>query len=227
LSSLLTPEEFSRLLKALADDVTYAHIHWRMAKNLGASLKQYPAVEAQSRTFWYLTYKAHVTTALQHLARAFDQEQSSLHLLRWLKIIRDNLHIFEIEGFKDRLKENPYVQSLVDSASKPDPVVLAADIEACTDTDSLVRKLVTYRGSIAAHKSKKLALWPRAPDHSPMLDDADVEALLSRSRTILNRYSYMFSAEVHSTSITGQNDYKYIFTSVEESIAKSMQSRVI
>lgn len=219
-------EEFARLLKALADDVVYAHIHWRMATDLGASLVQYPLVEAQSRTFWYLTHKAHVAASLQHLCRAFDQEQSSLHLLSWLRTIEGNLHIFEVNAFKERLKANPYVQSLADSAEKPDPAALALDIAACMATDPLVRKLTTYRGSTAAHRSKKLALRPRTAGQPPSLTDADVEVLLSRAKTILNRYSYMFSAEVHSTSMIGHDDHKYIFKSVEKNVTTARRRSV-
>ena len=111
-----SPAEFSRLLKALADDVVYAHIYWRMALNIGTLLNEHPLVEAQSRTFWYLTYSAHVSTALQHLCRAYDQEKSSLHLLSWLREIESNLTLFDNEAFRERLKDNAYVQSLSESA---------------------------------------------------------------------------------------------------------------
>ena len=211
--------EFSRLLKALADDVVYAHIHWRMALDIGTSLSEHPLVEAQSRTFWYLTHRAHVSTALQHLCRAYDQEQSSLHLLGWLRAIESNLTLFDVEAFRERLKDNAYVQSLSESAAKPDPVALATDIALSTATDPLVRTLVAYRGSHAAHRSEKLALRDRG--HSPSISDAEVESLLSRSLDILNRYSYMFAAETHSTSMIGRDDYKYIFKVVEASVLQA------
>ena len=224
--SVSASEEFARLLKALADDVVYAHIHWRMATDLGASLVQQPLVETQSQTFWYLTHKAHVAASLQHLCRAFDQEQSSLHLLSWLRTIEGNLHIFAVDAFKERLKTNPYVQSLAASAQRPDPAALALDIAACIATDPLVRKLTIYRGSTAAHRSKKLALRPRAAGQPPLLTDEDVGVLLSRAKTVLNRYSNMFSAEVHSTSMIGHDDYKYIFQSVEENVTAARRRSV-
>ncbi len=218
MTAIRSSDEFARLLKSLSDDVVYAHIHWRMALDLGASLRQHPLVEAQSKTFWYLTHRAHVSTALQHLCKAFDQEQASLHLLSWLKEIESNISLFDVEAFRARLKDNLYVKSLSESAKKPDPELLIADISLCMATDPLVRKLVAYRGSQAAHRSTKLVLNGNAQAISSSLTDPEVESLLSRAITILNRYSYMFAAETHSTSMIGKDDYKYIFKTVEASV---------
>jgi len=219
--------ELSRLLKALSDDVVHAHIHWRMASELGRSLAEHPLVEAQSRTFWYLTRRAHVSTALQLLCKAFDQEQSSLHLLSWLRTIEANLPLFEVEAFRERLAENAYVEILSESAQRPDPLILATDISLCVATDPLVKKLVAYRGSQSAHRSTKLALRESVVAGQSLLTDMEVEALLKRSTEILNRYTYMFAAETHSTSILGKDDYKYIFKAVEASVQKARRRDVV
>jgi hypothetical protein len=199
----------------------YAHIHWRLASDLEMSLEQHPLVEAQSKTFWYLTHRAHSAIALQLLCRAFDQEQSSLHLLSWLKDIQSNLSLFDAEAFREQLKDNTYVASLAAEAEKPDPHLLAKDVAQCMASDPLVRKLVAYRGSQAAHRSTKLALCPTLACASTALTDDDVTELLTRADTILNRYSYMFAAETHSTAIIGRTDYKYIFESVEAAVQRA------
>jgi hypothetical protein len=72
--------EFSRLLKALADDIVVAHIHYQLYKDLTQSLYDHPRVNSQSRTFWQLTLNAHINTCTHVLCRAYDQETKSLHL---------------------------------------------------------------------------------------------------------------------------------------------------
>ena len=212
-----TPAEFTQLLKALSNDIVDAHIHWRLASDIAKSLQDHPLVAAQSNTFWSLTHKSHVVTALQCLARAFDQEQSSLHLLSWLQIIHDNQSIFDVKEFKTRLRDNPFVESLAASAQSPNPETLKKDVALCAATNPEVNLLVRYRGSQAAHRSKRLAMRPLQPGTHD-LTDAVVEALLDRAKTIFNRYSYMFSAATYSTSIIGRDDYRFIFSAVEAAV---------
>ncbi|MEF8746712.1 MAG: hypothetical protein V5B31_02385 [Candidatus Accumulibacter propinquus] len=214
-----TSAEFAQLLQALSNDIVDAHIHWRMASDIAKALCDHPLVAAQSNTFWYLTHKAHVAAALQCLARAYDQEQSSLHLLSWLQIIRDNQPIFDVAEFRVRLQDNPFVESLAKSAERPDARTLEEDIARCHSTDPAVNLLVRYRGSRAAHRSKRLALKPQTASTND-LADPDVEVLLDRAKTVFNRYSYMFSAATYSTSVVGRDDYKYIFSAVEAAVQR-------
>ena len=209
--------DFTQLLQALSTDIVDAHIHWRLANDIAKALRDHPLVAAQSNTFWYLTHKSHVATALQCLARAFDQEQSSLHLLSWLHIIRDNLSIFDVTEFKARLRDNPFVESLAESAQKPSAAALEQDIAICSAANPDVNMLVRYRSSRAAHRSKRLALRSRKPSTNDLTDHI-VEVLLDRAKTVFNRYSYMFSAATYSTSVIGKDDYKYIFSSVEAAV---------
>lgn len=220
-----TAADFATLLYALSVDIVDAHIHWRLAGDIAKALREHPVVAAQSNTFWHFTHKAHVATALQGLARAFDQEKSSLHLLSWLQIIRDSQSIFEVKEFKARLRDNPFVESLADTAKRPDPATLDADIASCSSADPAVKLLVRYRGSRAAHRSKNLALKAQRTAAVPGLTDPDVEALLERARTIFNRYSHLFSAATYSTSVVGRDDYKYIFSSVESAVQRGRSFR--
>ena len=220
-----TSEEFSKLLRALSSDVVNAHIHWRMATELGKALSAHPLVIAQSNTFWSLTHQAHVATSLQCLARACDQERSALHLPSLLRTIKTNLEIFEADKFRVRLADNPFLESLVESAEKPDERQLTEDIALCTAKDPDVRLLATYRNSRAAHRSKKLTLQPNGTASMPVLTDAVVQALLSRAQTILNRYSRMFSASMYSMNIMGKYDFKYVIEVVESAVLRSRSPR--
>ncbi len=213
--------EFAKLLDGLADDVVSAHIHWRLHCDLVAALKKQPVVRSQTPAFWDLTVKAHSATALGHLCKAFDQEAKSLHLKSWLNTIRKNLHLFETEEFKRRLTTNPYVVSLAQDARVPDKATLESDILECSKTDPLVKKLMAHRGSAGAHRGAKRTLKGKSTTSGPLLSVSDVEALLVRARTVLNRYSNLFAAKIFSVKMIGGDDYEFLFSTVAAAVKRS------
>ncbi|MBB6247219.1 hypothetical protein [Rhodanobacter sp. A1T4] len=213
-----TSEEFSRLLESLANDVVHANIHWKQWNDLASALDAQPQVWAQSRTFWHLTLNANIFTALQSLCRAYDQHQKSLHLLSWLKTIQANTHLFGQDEFKRRLAGNPFVDSLATAPRAPDPNVLEQDIELCSISDPDVRLLMQYRGNFLAHRNAKSTSSGTANNGKYALPGTQIEVLLERAKTILNRYSYLFSASTHSVNMLGHDDYKYVFKSVQAAI---------
>lgn len=213
--------EFGNLITALSSDVVDAHVHWRLHCDLHEAIQAEPIVWSQSRTFWHLTLTAHAETAVEHLCRAFDQEQSSLHFLSWLKTIQANLHLFEIPEFKCRLAGNAFVDSLAEDIRSPDLVTLEADIGNCAVTDHLVKKLIAHRNNAVAHRSAKRALSNKAPPLDLALTVENIEVLLDRARTVLNRYCQLFSAETYSMSMIGRDDFKFIFSSVALAVERS------
>ena len=213
--------EFGKLITALSSDVVDAHVYWRLHCDLHEAIQAQPIVWTQSRTFWHLTLTAHAEAAVEHLCRAFDQEQSSLHLLSWLKTIQANLHLFDASEFKRRLAGNPFVDSLAEDPRSPDLATLEADINDCTATEPLVKKLMAHRGSTVAHRSAKRAISTTPPPLELALSVEDLEALLSRARTVLNRYCQLFAAETYSVSMIGRDDYKFIFSSVAAAVERS------
>lgn len=215
--------EFERLLKALSDDVVDAHIHYQLYKELAEAIIKHPLVVKQSNIFWTFTLQAHLNSSVYALSRAYDQNTSSLHLRSWLSTIQTNLHLFDEDGFRERLKDNPYVASLAQDLRKPDASVLKEDIAASSNSDPLVKKLTIYRGSRIAHRNAKNLIAPQRVGDSQALTFEDLNMLLERAKTILNRYSYLFSASVYSTQVVGHDDYEYIFTCVEEKVELARQ----
>jgi hypothetical protein len=210
--------EFKRLLEALASDIVDANIHWRMQRELIDEHEKSSDVWNQSRTFWHLTLHAHSFTAVQCLGRAFDQNSSALHLRTWLETIQAHLHLFETPEFKKRLADNPFVESLSESARIPDQRQLAEDIKLCSATDSKVKALIRHRNNISAHRNAQLTVdGVRIEDRFGM-ETADFEVLLDRSFEILNRYSSLFEAATYSRKMIGHDDFRYVFTSVQQAV---------
>lgn len=210
--------EFERLLKALSNDVVDAHIHYQFYKELIEAIRKHPLVVQQSNTFWTFTLQGHLNSSVYALFRAYDQNTSSLHLLSWLSTIQANLHLFEEAGFRERLKDNPYVASLAQESRKPDETTLAEDIASCSHSDPTVKKLTIYRGSRIAHRNAKNLVTAQDVSEIYALTFEDINTLLERAKMILNRYSYLFSASSFSTQVVGHDDYEYIFKCVEEKV---------
>lgn len=218
--------EFERLLQALSNDVVDAHIHYQLYKELIEAISKHPLVVRQSNTFWTFTLQAHLNSSIYALFRAYDQNASSLHLRSWLNTIKDNLHLFDETGFRERLKDNPYVASLAQDSKKPDEAILTEDIAACSNSDPAVKKLTIYRGSRIAHRNAKNLVTAQEISDNHALMFEDVNTLLERAITILNRYSYLFSASTYSTQVVGHDDYEYIFKCVEEKVELARQQWV-
>ncbi|MEJ8837772.1 AbiU2 domain-containing protein [Ramlibacter sp. AN1133] len=216
-------KEFNRLVEALADDIQHAHFHWRLYRDLLNAHEEFPNVRHQSVAFWHLTHRAHVMEAMQSLARAFDQDATSLHLRSWLKTIQANMHLFATQEFKKRLAGNPFVDSLSEIAREPDPVQLEADIALCTQSDPTVKALLLQRHNVTAHRNARMAARGRSAIEEFGIPVADFEDLLQRSRTIHSRYSQLFAAASYSPQILGHGDYRFIFQCVEETVRRSRE----
>jgi len=201
--------EFASLVNALARDIVDAHIYWDQHNALQTQMEKWPEVRAEGWPFWYYTQQAHQRTALACLARAFDQEQSSLHLRSWLISIRDHTHLFGKEAAKQRRPGDPFVQWLPENAV-PDPVQLQQDSELCSQNDPDVAALIAYRGSVLAHRGAKLSKQGDAAQFPKLLCE-QIERLLSRARDTLNRYNYLFDASYFGMTPLGHDAVERVF----------------
>jgi hypothetical protein len=217
--------EFRRLLQAMSRDVVDAHIHYRLFKDVHAALSAHSLVEIQSRTFWGLTLSAHLNASLQSLCRVYDQNPKALHLRSWLDTIQDNLTLFSEHEFRERLKDNAFVDSLARTLRRPDERQLAQDIENCSLSDPLVKNLMVHRGSRIAHKSAKNVVAEKDIGDRHPLTYGGVELLLDRAIVILNRYSNLFGDNTYSTQIIGHDDSEFIIHCVEEKVEESRANR--
>jgi hypothetical protein len=218
-------DEFKRLLNGLSNDIVDAHIHHKMRKDLLKEANKYPLVFSQSNTFWSTTLRAHHLASFSLLSKAYDTDDKSLHLFSWLQTIKENRQLFEEKSFRERLKDNPFVDSLAKDSRVPDMLLLDADIRSCSMTDPMVKALFINRSNSLAHRNaKNTANAIDIADSYPISWD-DFETLLARALTILNRYSSLFEAATYSTNAIGSQDYGYIFKCVNEAVQRSRDSR--
>jgi HEPN superfamily AbiU2-like protein len=84
--------------------------------------------------------------------------------------------------------------------------------------DPFVKKLTVWRNNYFAHRSRSSALDPKgfASQH-PMLF-SEIEALIDNGLRVVNRYSSIFSATVH-TSLPIK-DYKHLLDAVRRDLER-------
>ena len=214
----LTSDQLHAGIKAIANDAVDAVIHWKLSRGILEAAETWPLVIQQSNTFWSLTLKAHVNVSLLAMCRVFDQEKSSLHLLGLLQLIEQNLPLFDEDQFRERLRDNPFVASLAETARQPDAKQLASDIALSSVHDPLVKRLVTHRNNAVAHLSQKRRLNSTPQRSDEEITNADFEILLNRAVEIVNRYSGLFGAEHFSTQIVGHDDYETVFRWIQQRV---------
>lgn len=223
----LNSDQLHAGIRALAKDAVDAVIHWKLSRGILEAAETWPLVIQESNTFWQLTITAHVNVSVLAMCRVFDQEKTALHLLGLLRLIEKNLPLFDEAQFRERLRDNPFVASLAQSARLPDAAQLATDIALCSPQDSLVKRLVTHRNTELAHLSQKRRLNSTPSPSDEEITDADFENLLRRAVKIVNRYSSLFDAEQFSEQVVGHDDYKTIFLWVQERVELERAKRFV
>jgi hypothetical protein len=126
-----------RLLGALVDELIDARDHFRLHQNLDAAIPEYQAEFNQSPAFWTSTLSAHMDATLLRLCKAYDLYESkpSLNLRNFLETIEANLHFFDEPSFRERLKNNAFVDSLAAKTHKPDRARLRKNLDSVSPGD--------------------------------------------------------------------------------------------
>src|SRR5437763_15135400 len=105
-------DEFETLLNALATELVHANIYFKLHYDLKSATTEFENEISQSRTFWFLTFQSLLDAALFRLCRIYDTDPRSNGLFNFLNMIKENLHIFDETNFRERLKDNPFVDNL-------------------------------------------------------------------------------------------------------------------
>lgn len=219
--------EFHSLLLALVDELVDAHIHFRLFKSLNADIPEYVRVFNQSCAFWQLTLRAHLDAVFLRLCKAYDQYgggNPSLNLRNLLDTVAANLYLFDEPNFRERLRDNPFVDSLAATSRRPDLAQLQQDLLSVSSSDPLVNKLTIWRNNFYAHRSPAQILDAEVFARTYPLPLEDIEGLLNNGITIVNRYSDLFVATRHLPSMVGQNDYSWLLKVAKEELDRRERS---
>ena len=211
-----TSADLQQALNTLATDCVTAQIHWRLFRDLLSSVPRFAREIAQAQAFWSLTLASHRDVTLFRLGRLYDQHADAIALPTLLGAINANLHLFEERHFRERLKGNPFVDSLSKGVRAPDPSAVARDIRMVSKQNPVVSRLYWLRNKQLAHLDLGAVLRGRGPAAS--LTRRDVTFLLRRAHEIVNRYSILFQASSHLSKMIGQEDYQSVLRLVRRGL---------
>jgi len=207
------------LLDALADELVMGAIYFKLYQDLiEAKNGEYGREISQSWTFWSLTLRSLIDATVYRICKAYDHNRDSLNLRNFLELVRERQDVFDQDKFRERLKDNPYVDSLAKDTRLPDAARLEADLEFVqVKSNPLVKRLVTWRDKFYAHRDPEHALDPTVFD--PLLV-SDVETLVKEGMRIINHYSSLYAATTHSTLMVGRDDYLSVLKAVRERLER-------
>jgi hypothetical protein len=211
--------EFQNLLEALASELVEANIHFKLYADLTGVISEYQEEYNQSTAFWSLTFQAHLDVAVFRLCKIYDQHTKALNLKNLLDTIKANIFVFDTRNFRERLKDNPFVESLSDESRKPDEKQLETDLVYVSEENPLVKHLIVWRNNFFAHRSAKNVITKRNLAEDFPLTIPDVKELLVEGMKLINRYSNLFRASTYSTNIVGRDDFKFVLECIRGYLA--------
>jgi hypothetical protein len=212
--------ELSALLDALADEIISAHVTHRLYCDLVDAIPEYEKEMNQSQTFWRLTIESLRDARILRLCRIFDQEANSLNLGNLLETIRSNTKLFSADEFRRRLKDNPHVESLAKQHRSPDMTELKEDLTIASPSNEVVKKLILWRNNIVAHRGAKFTLGRKKILEDNPLSQEEIDDLLDKALSIINKYSSLFRASSWSRNMVGQDDYKECLSLIRDAVIK-------
>jgi len=201
-------DELNKLLDTLAIEIVDANFYHRLYSNLVDSIEDNAREFSQSNTFWSFTLDSLQDARIIRLCRVFDQESKSLNLFNLLETIKANIHFFEKNHFRERLKDNAFVESLAEVDRIPSESQLDKDIWFASDQNMLVKKLMIWRNNIVVHRAAKVSLGKDEILADNPLSQQEIGTLLDESFNIFNRYSSLYRASTWSRTVVGHDDYK-------------------
>lgn len=151
-------KDVDTLINAIAADALDARHQRELHRNLVAAAGACEREFAQARTFWWLTVRAHADVVLYRLARLHGQREDAVSLKSWLGVLAENVELFDARRFRQRLRDNPFVKSLAQTARRPDDEQLRRDRESVSARDPSVAKLVALRNTALVHRDARVAL---------------------------------------------------------------------
>ncbi|MCX5965897.1 MAG: hypothetical protein NT070_23065 [Cyanobacteria bacterium] len=201
-------EQFKGLLKALSDDLLNARHHFKLYRSLREALDDYQKEINQCVAFWGLTLSAHKQASILNLCRAYDPQKDASSLRQLIQIIQKNIDLFDIQQFRERLKHNPYVDSLSQTAREPSKQQLEKDLEFVSKDNPLVKRLIILRNNVVAHTSTSSIIKSKN-DLNPLTWE-EIEELIEQGMSIVNSYSSLFEASTYASTLIGEDDYKTV-----------------
>ncbi|MBZ5724093.1 MAG: hypothetical protein LAP87_03780 [Acidobacteriia bacterium] len=156
---------------------------------------------------------------LSCLCRLYDQDPKALSLGRFLRTIQTYRGYFSEDQSRQRLQDNPHIESLATDRILVDPGSLEKEINSVSaTTDPLVSRLVKLRNGSVAHNDADLVRLGSLKSLGG-LGHEEVQTLLDRAVRIASQYSRIYRASWSSTKVVGADDYEHVLSLLRKGLA--------
>jgi hypothetical protein len=205
-------EDLERLLDRMANEIVDASVYWRLHKQIQIAIETFPREASQARSFWSMSLQALLDATAFRLCKIYDNYNGALSLKNLLETIDANKKYFDERYFRERLKDNPNVDSLAAESRTPHLDQLAKDMQyASAETNRLVKLLKDARDNLYAHRSARDVITQVDLSVKYPLTKGEVDELLDRAHAIVNRYTYLYFSTTYSRQLVGEDDYRNVF----------------
>ena len=205
---------------ALAQEIVDANIYHRLYCDITSSIKENAKAFRQSNTFWNFVFLSFDEARLIRLCKVFDKNSKSLNLYGLLKAIKRNIHYFKEDHFRERIKDNPFVEILAKENRMPNEEQLDKDILFASEDNPSVKKLTIWRNTVIVHNALKVSLGQDQKLKDNPLSKKAIEVLLDGSFLIFNRYSSLFSATTYSRKVADHDDFRSLLKFINLGLQK-------
>src|ERR1700693_1885409 len=138
--------ELERIFRHIAGQANRASDYWYMLEQLEHGTEEYAMEMAQTQAFWGFVFSALRDAVLSSLCRLYDQDPRALSLGTFLRTIQTYRGHFSEDQFRERLREDAYIEELAADRSVVDSAALGGEIDIVSaTTDPLVAKLERLR----------------------------------------------------------------------------------
>lgn len=212
-------DQLGKVLNAMVVELVDANIHFTLLADLAKARRRYWREFGLSHAFWSLTMRAHQDATLVRLCKTYSQDQRSVNLRTFLETVAANLHFFDADRFRERLRDNPEVDELLKGRRPPTAARVERDLITVRQaSERRVRNLMMWRHKYYAHRDPTKILKGIVLSQQYPLSYTDIGWLLHNALRIVNYYSRLYAASVNMRTIVGQDDYQHVLAALRESL---------
>ena len=189
-------------------------LHTRTHLKLWESLENYKASYldelSQAPHFFTYTIKAHLDDTLLTLSRILDRHKKQLSIWKFLNFAEQNHEIFSTQAFRQRMKGNPYYESLTESHTPVTPEDVDEDRQKLESIQNTVNNLTAWRNKVIAHIDRQFLLSGKIVAEEYPLQLQQLQEVIDTLLKVLNRYSNAYNSSTYLEKIPGEDDVQFV-----------------
>lgn len=205
-------QKFDFLQSHCTEAINHLELHKSLIESIPKEENKY--VESNYRTFWSMTIRATLNSSVNLLSKLIDQQKDAQSIKSLLSLIKSKKSEFTPDSFRDRLPEKNGYPNLALRCIYPGDSVIDQDIKSVSsDDDQDVERFIIWRNNYYSHFSSKVIEDTTSLSEKFPLNLGDLELLLERCSTLLNKYGQIYSASTSARGYVGFDDHLHLIES--------------